>query len=502
MASRTIYINFGSGSNTAPAPWDTNYFTTADATATGVLKEHLLDSTGNSTLIGFERVSAFDNAGGDGGGATVGSGDWNEAVFDYFHYFDAFDAMPKDRLIGLSEGQTYTIEFAGHTAGGTDRVTDVTIDDVTQTYTPSGTTTPNAPITFTGTVTGSFLEIDYAMSVTYGYLSGLKITITDPIDVKPKLSNKKTWGSNGRNTTTSIDAVSVRTTTLKTFPVDAVINSITSQTKWTNTTTQRLKYLIYNEDETLLAETEINGSNTGDFFTDTELKLTSPAKVTAGSKYRLAVFGESPSAKVSGWSSSTHLATYESPSVSVFPTAPDPQPMTNQQSWGREIHIYANYEVKDIVGVDWGTSGAGYDVTVGARLGETESVTIKEGYELTAFGGIFNTANTGDQTVDILLYDITNGVSNAPLLMTKTLTIPNSTDYRRVGQHNLHINVSAWVGKTVAGAVSNASGTVNVMRINTSTNGSVGTGGATWDGTSGTSSVEPSVYFEFRPIDE
>jgi len=171
----TIYINLGStGSNVVP-PWDDNNFGTTASTTVGVISSDLLDDTSSSTGIGFENITAFNGASGSIGAATVDSGGWPHQTFDFFWYFNGTGGT--QRLTGLTNGDTYVIEAAGHQSNAA-RDTNFTIGGTTTLYDSSGTTTPNPPISFSGTISGTTLDIDPALVSTFGYVNGFKIIIT------------------------------------------------------------------------------------------------------------------------------------------------------------------------------------------------------------------------------------------------------------------------------------------------------------------------------------
>ena len=167
-----IYVNFKTGAGAgAAAPWSYNEFSTHTA---GVLSSDLKDDANVSTGFSLEIVSAFGGSAGGGTTATSGAGGWPENTFDYAFYSNA---TPLVRVGNLNSGDSYTVEVAGHAANSA-RDTDFTVDGTTTRYDSAGTGVPNAPISFSGTVSGTTLDISTAVVSTFAYFNGFKITIT------------------------------------------------------------------------------------------------------------------------------------------------------------------------------------------------------------------------------------------------------------------------------------------------------------------------------------
>ncbi len=168
----TIYINLGATTNTAPAPWDDNYGDNTDPTTVGVIIADLLDDVGSLTGIGWENTIAYTAVAGGSGTATAGAGGWPEQVFDIAWYGDG-----AGKLTGLTNGDSYTIEVAGHNGNGA-RDTDFTVDGTTTLYDASATSIPNPPISFSGTISGTELAFSQALVSAFAYVNGYKIIIT------------------------------------------------------------------------------------------------------------------------------------------------------------------------------------------------------------------------------------------------------------------------------------------------------------------------------------
>lgn len=173
----TIHIDFHEGSSTAPTPWSYNSFTSVGV---GTLSADLKDDSNVSTGYSLSVINAFTAASGVASSATSGAGGWPDTVFDYYFAVGGGETPAKLRLGNLTDGSSYTIEAAGHQGVHASRDTNITVGGTTTLYDQTGTSTPSAPISFSGTVSGTSLDIDAALVDTFGYLNGLKITITPP----------------------------------------------------------------------------------------------------------------------------------------------------------------------------------------------------------------------------------------------------------------------------------------------------------------------------------
>jgi len=180
-----IYINLNNSAATpAPSPWLDNDIYPAVTTA-ATIKADLLDDGANTTGISLTAVTGVTGAVSSSIVATSGAGGWPKEVFQTGWYFGA--SGETHTLGGLTNGDTYVIEVAGH-ASNASRDTNFTIGGTTTLYDNAGTGVPNAPISFSGTVSGTTLDIDMAMVSTFGYVNGYKITIT-PAASGPTTSN-------------------------------------------------------------------------------------------------------------------------------------------------------------------------------------------------------------------------------------------------------------------------------------------------------------------------
>jgi len=168
-----IYVNLYTTTNTAAAPWTDNAYGSGSV-GLGVLTADLLDDTSSSTGIGLEVINAFTGAAGSTGVATADNV-WPKEVFDIAWYTDGTDGS--FQLSGLTDGDSYTIEVAGHTSNAS-RDTDFTVEATTLQYDSAGTGVPNAPISFSGTVSGTTLDITAAVVSVFGYVNGFSVEIT------------------------------------------------------------------------------------------------------------------------------------------------------------------------------------------------------------------------------------------------------------------------------------------------------------------------------------
>jgi hypothetical protein len=172
MTDTVIYVEFGS-LTVAPTPWSYNEF---QGTSVQQLTSDLIDGSNTSTGLTLDITAAFTGFTGNAGSATTGAGGWPEEIFDFYYYMGATTATLQ--IGGLTNGDTYVIELAGH-RGSSGRNTVYDIDGGTsQTYTAAAGTTPNAPLSFSGTISGTTLDINSSRVSVFGYLNGFKITIT------------------------------------------------------------------------------------------------------------------------------------------------------------------------------------------------------------------------------------------------------------------------------------------------------------------------------------
>lgn len=190
-----IPIQFYSGTNSATGIWTYNAFAGSLATTTGQISADLLDDTNTSTGYTLDIITAFTGASGSSGNATSGTGNFPESSLDDYWYFNT---SPTLRIGGLTNGDSYTIECIGHIGNQATRDTDFTIGGTTERYDASGTSTPNAAVSISGTVSGTTLDIDVALVSTFGYVNGLYVTITaggPTIDTEPAETRATEQGS-------------------------------------------------------------------------------------------------------------------------------------------------------------------------------------------------------------------------------------------------------------------------------------------------------------------
>ena len=179
-----IYIQYSNnGGEGSIAPWSYNLIYPAVTTA-GTIKANLKDDSNVDTGISLTAINGVTAGAASLSWATSGAGGWPEEVFDGAWYSSGSETH---RLGNLNNGDSYVIEVAGH-INAASRDTDFTVGGVTTRYDASGTGTPNAPISFSGTISGTTLDIDMAVVNSFLYISGLNITIT-PAASGPTTSN-------------------------------------------------------------------------------------------------------------------------------------------------------------------------------------------------------------------------------------------------------------------------------------------------------------------------
>jgi len=174
-----IFINLHDSVNTAPQPpWHNGF----NILTVGELTADLVDEDNVGTGYSFDIVNvAFSGPAGGPGVATSGAGGWPDTVFDEYFFSSG---SPQFEFGGLNEGDTYELELAGHEGVNAARETDFTVtpaNEGTTQYDNSGTSTPNAPITFTGTIgAAGTLNIAGALVDNFWHINGLKLTLTTP----------------------------------------------------------------------------------------------------------------------------------------------------------------------------------------------------------------------------------------------------------------------------------------------------------------------------------
>lgn len=191
----TIPIQFYTTVNSASAPWTYNAFAGSLATTTGQISSDLKDDTNTSTGYTLDIITAFTGASGGASTATSGVGNFPEEVLDVYWYTNGTSTL---RLGNLTNGDTYTIECAGHQGAHAARDTDFTIGGTTERYDNSGTATPNSAVSIAGTVSGTTLDIDVDLVSVFGYVNGLYVTITaggPTIDTEPTETRATEQGS-------------------------------------------------------------------------------------------------------------------------------------------------------------------------------------------------------------------------------------------------------------------------------------------------------------------
>ena len=222
-----IYITFNkSAGDVATAPWSYNNLYPG-VTSPGVIKADLKDDSDSLTGIGLSSVIGVTGSIGGTTTATSGAGSWPEDVFDNSWYFGAGGEI--HRLTNLTDGDSYIIEAAGHSSNAS-RDTNFTVGSTTL-YDNAGTGVPSPPLSFSGTVSGTTLDIDMARVSVFGYVNGYKITLT-PAVTAPTITGPDTTteGSATVATGTALDTV---TNFSLTSGSNSVVQSIDSATATT-----------------------------------------------------------------------------------------------------------------------------------------------------------------------------------------------------------------------------------------------------------------------------
>jgi hypothetical protein len=172
VAKQTIvYVDLGNP--VVPTPWSYNQFS---GTSIQQLSPDLKDGSNTSTGYTLDITAPFTGNSGHANSASSGAGSWPEPVFDFYNYMGATTATLQ--VGGLTDGDTYKIELSGH-RGSVGRNTVYNINGGTsQTYIVAAGSTPNAPLSFSGIVSGTTLVINSSRTDVFGYLNGFKMTIT------------------------------------------------------------------------------------------------------------------------------------------------------------------------------------------------------------------------------------------------------------------------------------------------------------------------------------
>lgn len=226
MTVTVIYITFNkSVSDASTVPWSYNNIFPS-VTSPGPIKADLKDDSDVDTSISLTSIIGVSGHAGGTTTATSGAGSWPEDVFDNSWFFGS--SGETHRLGNLNNGDSYTIETAGHTTDSA-RDTNFTIGSTTL-YDNAGTGVPNAPISFSGTVSGTTLDIDMALVSTFGYINGYKITITSAAGPTLTGPASTTEQSATVATGTDLDDVTIFSLISGSFSIEQTIDSATATT--------------------------------------------------------------------------------------------------------------------------------------------------------------------------------------------------------------------------------------------------------------------------------
>jgi hypothetical protein len=171
----TIPVQFYDTSNTASGIWTYNAFSEPQGQSVAQLSADLKDDTNTATGVTLDVITAFTAGAGSASWAGAGAGVFTEEVLEFAWYTSVSSKL---RLGGLNIGDTYSLDIVGNLSAGSTRHTDFTVDGVTERYTNSATATPTAPVNFTGTFSGTTLDIDLGVVDSFAYINGFSLTIT------------------------------------------------------------------------------------------------------------------------------------------------------------------------------------------------------------------------------------------------------------------------------------------------------------------------------------
>jgi hypothetical protein len=223
-----IYINLNADT-TIPAavPWSYNDIFPAVTTAVSI-KSDLIDDSNASTGISLTALTGVSGSQKSTTVATDGAGGWPEEIFETNWFFGA--SGETHQLGGLTNGDSITIEVAGHTSNAA-RDTDFTVAGTTTRYDSAGTGVPNAPISFTDTISGTTHDIDMAIVSSFGYVNGYKIIIT-PATSGPTLTGPASTTEQAATVAagTVLDDVTIFSLISGTFSIEQTIDSSTATT--------------------------------------------------------------------------------------------------------------------------------------------------------------------------------------------------------------------------------------------------------------------------------
>lgn len=182
------------------------------------------------------------------------------------------------------------------------------------------------------------------------------------------------WGKTAQGgTTAAAGGVNQRIGRIATaFPEDGTINSISAWVGEVNSTTQRVKFGLYDSSGNLLGETDIySGATIGATPAVVTLNLTTPYAATGGSDYRLGLLFESGSSLYNH----DFVGNFASNDTSTWPNFADPN--LDPFDVGHELSIYATYTAG-------GASGTNLLIDVDTpanpalKWGETHTVTVNQ----------------------------------------------------------------------------------------------------------------------------
>ena len=170
-AAGKVYVNLAAFASTVPG---FNNF--SDATTLGTLSSNLTDEYGQASGLSLTLNAAFTGSSGSDATAVSGHYGFPEAFFD-FYWYDSADAG--SLTISATNGELFTVKIAGHTTQAA-RDTNFSASNAASNpylYDSSGTTTPTAPVTMTGTVGGGGITLTHALVSSFAYNSGFSIEL-------------------------------------------------------------------------------------------------------------------------------------------------------------------------------------------------------------------------------------------------------------------------------------------------------------------------------------
>lgn len=243
--TKSVAVNFGDNSKTAPAPWN-NFLHYGNA---GSLITNLKDAFGNQTTMSMQVVEGWSARFNEGHITGNNSGVVTDSVLQSGIYYDGTTARTMT-IGGLDPSKRYNIVVIGSKNEGYDATMRVSSGAVADTLNSRNNTNMTANLNgltppANGTLTISFIKL---ASATYMYLNGIIIeeydpvgfTIMNPINLyvepKDRTTTVLTWSDRSNNENTSIgDGFQLQRSTDSLFTSPTNINIWANNSTYTNT---------------------------------------------------------------------------------------------------------------------------------------------------------------------------------------------------------------------------------------------------------------------------